>query len=509
MNEHKGGDGRMKLRMALLALLCVFCISGGAEAAESEGYIFRLSEQAALLSDDGCDALPEGVDEVYAPEGLFRTEDAALVRELEEAGLLEYVEPDWVVTLLDVPDDPGYTEGRQWELSALRMDYAWNNGITGRTEAGTPVRVGVVDSGVFAGHEDLQGANLLDGTNYCVRADSAERSDVSDSVGHGTFVTGVITAAAGNGVGAAGLAPQAEIVPLKCFTANKGRVSDVLAAIYGGIDDYHCQVLNMSFGVTQRGLNQSLPANPKALEEAMAYAEAKGVILVAAVGNIPGGSTGSDPVLYPAGYDPVIGVGAVNREKAVSYFSHQNESVYIAAPGQGLYGLGTASASSYVTGQGTSYAAPMVTAAAALALSVKPELTPAEFRCLLRDTAEDLGEPGWDTVYGHGFLDIGALLETMKSGWYVYEETGEQLLAASLDGLEPGSRVWLMQSVRSSLGAQTGVFMTEKTAGEEGSLRCALSLREIGPEETLCVLVLDSAFRPLREVWRPPEHGMG
>lgn len=495
----------MKLRMVLLALLCVFCISGRSEAVESDGCIFRLSEQVVLLSENGCDALPEGVDEVYAPEGLFRTDDIALVRELEEAGLLDYAEPDWVVTLLDVPDDPGYTEGRQWELSALHMDYAWDNGITGRTAAGTPVRVGVVDSGVFAEHEDLQGTHLVDGTNYCAAEDSAERSDVSDGVGHGTFVSGVIAAAAGNGVGAAGLAPQAEIVPLKCFTAKSGRVSDVLAAIYGGIDDYHCQVLNMSFGVTQSGLNQSLPKNPRALEEAMAYAEEKGVILVAAVGNISSGSTGNDPVLYPAGYDPVIGVGAVNREKAVSYFSYQNESVYIAAPGQGLYGLGTASASSYVTGQGTSYAAPMVAAAAALALSVKPELTPAEFRSLLRDTAEDLGEPGWDAVYGHGFLDIGGLLETLENGWYVYEETGERLLAVSLDGLAPESRVWLIQAVRSSSGAQTGIFMKEKTAAADGRLRCALPLREIGPEETMCVLMLDSAFRPLREVWRPPE----
>ena len=89
------------------------------------------------------------------------------------------------------------------------------------------------------------------------------------------------------------------------------------------------------------------------------------------------------------------------REKAISYFSYQNDSVYITAPGQGLHGLGIASGTTYVTGQGTSYAAPMVSAAAALALSVRPELTPAEFRDLLRDTAEDLGEAGWDTVYGH------------------------------------------------------------------------------------------------------------
>lgn len=452
-----------------------------------------------MLSDGG--GLPEGVEEVYAPEGLFRTDDAGLIRELEEAGLLAYAEPDWVVTLLDVPDDPGYINGEQWELSALHMDYAWNNGITGKQENGTRVRIGVVDSGVFAAHEDLNGTAIISGTNYCVSADSAERSDVSDSVGHGTFITGILAAATGNGVGVAGLAPQAEIVPLKCFTAKDGTLSNIVAAIYGGVDDYHCQVLNMSFGVKQSGVESGLPENPGALEEAVAHAEEKGVILVAAAGNAPSGSTGNDPVLYPAGYDTVIGVGSVDREKAISKFSYQNDSVYITAPGQGLHGLGIASGTTYVTGQGTSYAAPMVSAAAALALSVKPELTPAEFRDLLLDTAEDLGEPGWDTVYGHGLLDIGGLLEILVDQWRLVEQAGERTLFVRMTGLVPDSSVWLVQTVHNSVGAQSGVSLTEKITAADGSLRCALPLGEIDAEETMLVLVLDSAFRPLRKGW--------
>lgn len=483
---------KLRMRVVLLSLLCVFCVCGGAKAAESSGYIFRLAESAVVLSDGG--GLPEGVDEVYAPEGLFRTDDAGLIQELEEAGLLAYAEPDWVVTLLDVPDDPGYTNGDQWELSALHMDYAWNNGITGKQENGTPVRIGVVDSGVFAAHEDLNGTAIISGTNYCVSADSAERSDVSDSVGHGTFITGILAAATGNGVGVAGLAPQAEIVPLKCFKEKDGTISDIVAAIYGGVDDYHCQVLNMSFGTSKTS---------SALEEAIAHAAAEGVILVAAAGNAPGGSTGNDPVQYPAGFETVIGVGSVDRGKAISKFSYQNDSVYITAPGQGLYGLGIASGTTYVTGQGTSYAAPMVSAAAALALSIKPELTPAEFRSLLRDTAEDLGEPGWDTVYGHGLLDIGGLLEILVDQWRLVEQAGERTLVVRMTGLVPDSSVWLVQTVHNSVGAQSGVSLTEKITAADGSLRCALPLMEIDGEETMLVLVLDSAFRPLREGWSP------
>ena len=241
----------------------------------------------------------------------------------------------------------------------------------------------------------------------------------------------------------------------------------------------------------------------------MSHAEEKGVILVAAAGNAPSGSTGNDPVLYPAGYETVIGVGSVDREKTVSYFSYQNDSVYITAPGQGLYGLGIASGTTYVTGQGTSYAAPMVSAAAALALSIKPELTPAEFRALLRDTAEDLGEPGWDKVYGHGFLNIGGLLEVLDDQWRLAEAAGERTLFVRMTGLSPDSAVWLVQTVHNRFGAQTGVSLTEKTAAADGSLRCALPLREIDTKETMCVLVLDSAFRPLREVWTLPDSGTG
>ena len=320
-------------------------------------------------------------------------------------------------------------------------------------------------------------------------------------MGHGTFITGILAAATGNGVGVAGLAPQAEIVPLKCFTAKTGSISAVVAAIYDGVDVYQCQVLNMSFGVKQSGVESGLPENPRALEEAVAHAEEKGVILVAAAGNAPSGSTGNDPVLYPAGYDTVIGVGSVDREKAISKFSYQNDSVYITAPGQGLHGLGIASGTTYVTGQGTSYAAPMVSAAAALALSVKPELTPAEFRDLLLDTAEDLGEPGWDTVYGHGLLDIGGLLEILVDQWRLVEQAGERTLFVRMTGLVPDSSVWLVQTVHNSVGAQSGVSLTEKITTADGSLRCALPLMEIDAEETMLVLVLDSAFRPLRKGW--------
>ena len=488
---------KKQLRHIFLTLLFCFAFLPAARAVDSAGYLFRMNETASLLSAEDEQAMPEGIDAVYAPEGLYRTDDPEVIRALDEAGLLDYAEPDWLVTLFDVPDDPAYTGGQQWSLPLLHMDYAWARGIDGQAADGTRVRIGLVDSGVYAGHADLDGAYLIAGTNYTVSETDSARFDTSDTVGHGTFIAGLLSAVTGNSSGMAGLAPEADLVPLKCFTATKGRTSDIIAAIYGGVDTYHCQILNMSFGMEQ---------DVQALADAIDHAREQGVLLIAAVGNTTGGaaSTGNDPLQYPAAYDGVIGVGSVTRDKTVSRFSYQNDSVFLTAPGSELYSLGYTSPSIYRYGNGTSYAAPMVTGAAALALSVKPDMTQDEFSSLLQATAEDLGDPGWDSVFGHGLLNIGALLETIETGWYRYEMDGQTYLDVRLDGLTSGETIQLVQTVTNSMGCQRRVYITAQTADADGSLSCALPLRgmELG---RVTVLALDEAFRPLRESWRPPE----
>ena len=111
----------MRLMRYLPALfLALLLMAGTAAAAESEGYIFRMAESAALLSAEA--ELPAGVEEVRASENLYKTSDETLLRKLEEAGMLVYAEPDYVVTLEDVPDDPYWTNGTQWSLSMLGME---------------------------------------------------------------------------------------------------------------------------------------------------------------------------------------------------------------------------------------------------------------------------------------------------------------------------------------------------------------------------------------------------
>ncbi|MBQ7758392.1 MAG: S8 family serine peptidase [Anaerotignum sp.] len=167
------------------------------------------------------------------------------------------------------------------------------------------------------------------------------------------------------------------------------------------MDEYDCDIINMSFG-------EGIPST--VFMEAVEYAYEKGVIMVAAVGNY-----GSKTELFPAAFDEVIGVGAVGAEKEWCDFSQYNESVFITAPGDLMVTAEKTASDAYETDrEGTSFSSPCVAAIAALALQVDNTLTPTEFRDLLKETAEDLGDAGYDIYYGHGLADIEALLKALE-----------------------------------------------------------------------------------------------
>ena len=247
------------------------------------------------------------------------------------------------------------------------------------------IRVGVIDSGVNP-HPDL-GDRLLTGRNYM--EDAEDPDDTADEYGHGTGVAGLIAGAGDHGY--IGTAPEAELVPLKITDGKAIKVSAICRAIYGGIDDYDCDVLNLSLGVT--GEFQSL-------KEAVDYAESQNVLLVSAVGN-----TGRTTAYYPAGYDSVIGVGAVDRDGNVSSRSNHNASVFLTAPGTDVRSLDASG--SYSLHTGTSFAVPQVAGAAAVLLGIDPTLSPREIMDLLAASAIDRGTEGCDEYYGYGILNLG------------------------------------------------------------------------------------------------------
>ena len=264
--------------------------------------------------------------------------------------------------------DPGKAVAPEWNLAMIGADTVNAEGYRGQN-----VRVGVIDSGVNP-HPDFAD-RLLGGHNYT--EDAADPDDTSDEYGHGTRVAGLIAA----------VAPEAQIVPLKITNGGSVGVTQLCRAIYGAIDDFGCDVLNLSLGV---------PNERESLRQAVEYAAEKGVVIVAATGN-----DGTGEIYYPAAYDSVISVGSVNKRSVHSGFSNYNDQVAVVAPGENVLLL--SGTNGYVTRKGTSFAAPQVSALAAMVKSCNHGVSPAKFMEILKTTSTDLGDEGRDDYYGNGY----------------------------------------------------------------------------------------------------------
>lgn len=433
---------------------------------EANGYIFTLRADAPVLFQMD---QAEGVEPISMDHGVYW---AATLEEIEAFAPAEYLEcvtPDYAMDSHAAPNDPDYVNNKAWSLPMLHMDYAWENNITG-----SGVRVGIVDSGVLRTHEDLTNSNVVPGTYYPAGYNTGSEpgteepdSPTKPTNAHGTFVAGMIAATANNNKGMAGVSPGVELVPLVAFAGGTTYLSAVCKAIYGGVDDYKCDVLNMSLGIYKdKKLSNGEYPNITPLDKAIAYAQSKGVILVASVGNDSG-----TMLSYPAAYEGVIGVGAVDNMKKKASFSQYNKSVFVMAPGANVYSLSHAGDTAYGTGNGTSYAAPQVTAAVALAMEMDPYLTSDRVMELLASTAKDLGDVGRDDYYGNGLMDVSAFLQAVEA---------PQMTTASADGGVELSVRWCHRRAESEItvlaaaydaaGRMVDVEVQPVTVGSDGVL---------------------------------------
>ena len=256
---------------------------------------------------------------------------------LPESAAVAVSEPDYyAVALGGEVNDPLYDQ--QWALPAIGAPAAWVS-----LSSPTSVLVAVIDSGICADHPDLQG-RILPGYDF-VQGDSTPQ----DEFGHGCAVSGVIAANSNNALGIAGVAPNAQILPLRVLNAQGvGTYSNVAAAIVFAADN-GARIINLSLG-------GSSPST--VLESAVNYAASKGVTVVAAAGNT-GGS-----VLYPAAYAPVIAVASVDQNLQRSSFSSYGAEIDLLAPGRDI--LTTRNDGGYALFTGTSFAAPYAAGAAAV-----------------------------------------------------------------------------------------------------------------------------------------------
>jgi hypothetical protein len=310
----------------------------------------------------------------------------------------------WVVDLgpvvdsvVDSVNDPYFTY--QWGLHNTRQTggredadidapEAWDI-ITGTTD----VMVAVIDTGVDYTHQDLNDGRVITDTDkdYVNNDD-----DAMDDHSHGTHVAGTIAAETNNGVGVAGVMWQAQILPLKVLNSRgSGSSSDVASAIRYAADQ-GADVINMSLGSSSCS---------QTIADAVNYAYFdKGVVIVAAAGN-SGGSIG-----YPAKLDPVIAVGATDHNDHKAYFSSYGDELDVVAPGVTIFS--TVPNNGYDAFSGTSMASPHVAGVAGLLLAQRPTLTNTHVIEILHQSADDLGQSGFDCYYGYGRVNAYQALQT-------------------------------------------------------------------------------------------------
>jgi subtilisin family serine protease len=282
----------------------------------------------------------------------------------------------------------------QWNLAMVGLPEAW------RTTQGLGVTVAVVDSGVDGSHPDLVGRVMP-------TVDLTPGPAVpSSAMVHGTRVASLVAGNL-NGIGMAGVAPQANILPVEALDVSGVGDSATVARAIIAAADRGARVINLSLGG---------PDRDPVLDSACAYAFARGAVLVAAGGN---SYQDGNAVQYPAASPNVVAVASVNASGAPSVFSNTGRHIALAAPGERV--LAAYPGGGYNRESGTSFAAPHVSGAMALVAAANPSLSAPQIVSVTQLTAQDdVSGNGRDQQYGHGIVRadraVAAALSLQGSG---------------------------------------------------------------------------------------------
>jgi subtilisin len=250
---------------------------------------------------------------------------------------------------------------------------------------GKGIKVGILDTGIDTSHEDLK---IAGGVSFVPNTPS-----YNDDHGHGTHVAGII-AAQDNEIGIKGLAPLVELYSIKVLNQDGfGQYSQIIDGIEWAAQ-HELDIINLSLSGEESSY---------ALKLAVDKAYQNGLYIVAASGNHLDGTFSEDQsVLYPAKYESVIAVGAVDRYNKHPKFSGSGPELELVAPGVDIYS--TFMNNTYETHTGTSMATPYVTAVYALYKEAYPNKTTGELRSLIQNRAKDLGAPERDVNFGFGLI---------------------------------------------------------------------------------------------------------
>ncbi|MEA2129408.1 MAG: serine protease [Solirubrobacteraceae bacterium] len=333
---------------------------------------------------------------------------AAVAARLQRSGTVVYAEPNYIYHATAIPDDPLF--GQQYGLdntgqlggapdADIDAPEGWDALGLGSFPAGGGVTIGIVDTGIDAGHEDLAGKLV---TCAGVRSFGLDLLGIpllddptivpgrcADDNGHGTHVAGIAAARANNGLGIAGVAFNSPLAVCKALNGAGAGTLAALANCIAYLSGQGAKIISLSLG----------GPGSATLGDAVAAATSNGALIVAAAGN-----SGDAVLNYPAAYPKVVSVAAVDRNGARAPFSNANSDVEVAAPGVDV--LSTWNDGGYRTESGTSMAAPYVAGVAALIAGRDLAGGPAAWRSKLTSAVDDLGALGRDSQFGFGRVNL-------------------------------------------------------------------------------------------------------
>ena len=391
----------------------------------------------SIVSDIGLDPV------LSVPVAEDATVVQAMAQMMEDPNVLD-VQPNYIFYEMDEADsgeeqldaqlavnDP-LAANSQWGLARVDAYRAWNLACCDNN-----VAVAVIDSGCTLNHEDL-GQNIVASVGYATSNRVAyEIDDLSDATGHGTHVAGIVSAVANNGIGVAGVSHNANLVIVKAGTASGTFSNKSLFAAYNYVlshkDEYGIRVVNLSMGVKLTSYaedgkhaawfdengNYLWDIDEIGLRKFIDRANDAGILTVCAACNV---NSGQPEPAYPSDYDGVLSVMNMQSDGTIAASSNTNvagtmeftpnATKDICAPGSDIYSTTRDGGYGYMGG--TSMAAPFVSGIAAMCFAAMPGLTPYDVMGILESSADDMGEVGWDPVYGYGCVNAYTAMAIIK-----------------------------------------------------------------------------------------------
>lgn len=374
----------------VLSLICTLAFNAPTFAGENDKYIVKLKENnygISLLSDNDLEAINK-------ERNIFEVDEKQL-KELEKMGIVADAEKDVPLELFeeDYSADDEYFDN-QWYYDKLNIGKLRN-----KSNGGKNIRIAIIDTGIAEKHSDIDYSKIIGGYNFL-----DDNEDYFDTNGHGTNVAGVINAINDNEIGIAGIAPEAELVIFRVVNGSNSSSSAMLKSIQSAVDDYNCDIINISLG--------TYAVLGPAYQEVIDYAYEKGVLIFAAAGNDGANSKGTK-LSYPAANDHVIGVGNADENLLRANTSQKNESVKLLTAGKNI--STTDLNDGYKITSGTSFSSPITAAVFALLRENKPELNYDMAVDTIKAGTFDRGMVGYDVEYGYGILDAMGFYEYLNN----------------------------------------------------------------------------------------------